>query len=136
MCGPAVSFALQAVLLVSGAQTYDEAYEDTQTSGKPLVVLVGADWCPGCVTMKSRVLPRMQSGGLLRRVNFAHIDADRDEQLAAQLMRGSGIPQLIVFSQGADGKWQREYLVGATSEEAIAAAIERAVHRSGEPSRR
>ena len=125
MCG-AVSFALQAVLLASGAQTYDEAYEDTQTSGKPLVVLVGADWCPSCVTMKGRVLPRMQSSGRMRHVNFAHIDADRDEELAAQVMRGGAIPQLIVFSRGADGNWHREYLVGATSEEAVAAAIERA----------
>jgi len=130
MWGPAVPLALQAALLVSGAQTYEQAYEDTQTSGKPLVVLVGADWCPGCVAMKSGVLPRVQSGGYLRGVNYAQIDADSDGELAGRLMRGSSIPQLIVFSQSPDGKWHREQLVGAASEDAVAAAIHRAVIRS------
>jgi thiol-disulfide isomerase/thioredoxin len=131
MCGPAVALVLQAALLVSGAQTYEQAFEDTQSSGKPLVVLVGADWCPGCVTMKGSVMPRMQASGHLRPVNYAHLDAD--SELAGQLMRGNSIPQLIVFSQSADGKWHREYLVGATSDQAVAAAIDRAVSRSARP---
>ena len=130
MCGPAVLLALQAALLVSGPQTYEQAYEDTQASGKPLVVLVGADWCPGCVTMKSSVMPRVQEGGYLRHVNYVQIDTDSDE-MAGHLMQGSSIPQLIVFSRGADGKWHREYLVGAASEQTVAAAIHRAVSRSG-----
>jgi len=133
MCGPAVPLALQAVLLVSGAQTYEQAYEDTQASGKPLVVLVGADWCPGCVTMKVGVMPRMQESGYLGRVNYAQIDTDSEVELAGQLMRGSSIPQLIVFSQSADGRWHREQLVGATSDQAVAAAIDRAVSRSARP---
>ena len=131
MCGPAVAFVLQAALLVSGVQTYEQAFEDTQASGKPLVVLVGADWCPGCVTMKGSVMPRMQASGYLRPVNYAHIDAD--SELAGQLLRGNSIPQLIVFSQSADGKWHREYLVGAASDQSVAAAIDRAVSRSARP---
>jgi len=131
MCGPAVALVLQAAMLVSGAQTYEQAYEDTQTSGKPLVVLVGADWCPGCVTMKVGVMPRMQASGSLRQVNYAQIDSD--SELAGQLLRGSSIPQLIIFSQSADGQWHREQLVGATSDQAVAAAIDRAVSRSARP---
>src|SRR5262245_66521268 len=100
MSGPAVGLVLQAAMLVSGAQTYEQAYEDTQTSGKPLVVLVGADWCPGCVSMKTGVMPRMQSGGHLGQVNYAQIDTERESELAGQLMRGNSIPELIVFSQG------------------------------------
>jgi thioredoxin-like negative regulator of GroEL len=131
MSGPAVSLVLQAALLVSGAQTYEQAYEDTQASGKPLVVLVGADWCPGCVTMKGSVMPRLESGGHLRQVNYAQIDTDSEQELAGQLMRGSSIPQLIVFSQGPDGRWHREQLVGASSDQAVAAAIHRALSRGG-----
>ena len=131
MCGPAVGLVLQAAMLVSGAQTYEQAYEDTQTSGKPLVVLVGADWCPGCVTMKVGVMPRMQESGYLGHVNYAQIDTESERELAGQLMRGSSIPQLIVFSQSTDGRWHREQLVGATSDQAVAAAIDRAVSRSG-----
>jgi thiol-disulfide isomerase/thioredoxin len=130
MCGPAVLLALQAAWLVSGPQTYEQAYEDTKASGKPLVVLVGADWCPGCVTMKGSVMPRMQESGHLRHVNYVHIDADSDE-MAGHLMQGSSIPQLIIFSQGPDGRWQREQIVGAASDQAVAAAIHRAVSRSG-----
>lgn len=130
MCGPAVLLVLQAAWLVSGPQTYEQAYEDTQASGKPLVVLVGADWCPGCVTMKSSVMPRMQESGYLRHVSYTQIDTDRESELAGQLMRGSSIPQLIVFSRGADGRWQREQIIGATSDHAVAAAIHRAVSRS------
>jgi thiol-disulfide isomerase/thioredoxin len=126
-----VAFVLQAALLVSGAQTYEQAFEESQSSGKPLVVLVGADWCPGCVTMKGSVMPRMQASGYLRPVNYAHIDAD--SELAGQLLRGNSIPQLIVFSQSADGKLHREYLVGATSDQSVAAAIDRAVSRSVRP---
>jgi thioredoxin-like negative regulator of GroEL len=131
MWGPAVSLVLQASFLVTGAQTYEQAYEETQASGKPLVVLVGADWCPGCVSMKSGVMPRLHSGGYLRNVNYAHVDADSQEQLAGQLMQGSSIPQLVIFSQSDDGRWHRELLVGATSDQAVAAAIDRAVSRSG-----
>jgi thioredoxin-like negative regulator of GroEL len=133
MCGPAVALVLQAAMLVSGAQTYEQAYEDTQTSGKPLVVLVGANWCPGCMTMKVGVMPRIQSSGYLGQVNYAQIDTDSEVELAGQLMRGSSIPQLIIFSQGADGRWHREHLVGATSDQAVAAAIDRAVSRSARP---
>jgi hypothetical protein len=46
-------------------------------------------------------------------------------------MQGSSIPQLIIFSQGPDGRWQREQIVGAASDQAVAAAIHRAVSRSG-----
>jgi thioredoxin-like negative regulator of GroEL len=131
MWGPAVGLVVQAAWLVSGGQSYDQAYEDTQASGRPLVVLVGAEWCPGCVTMKSSVMPRMESCGHLKHVNYVQVDTDSQEQLAGQLMRGNSIPQLIVFSQGPDGKWHREQLVGATSDETVAAAITRAVTRSG-----
>jgi hypothetical protein len=80
--------------------------------------------------MKTGVMPRVESGGHLRGVNYTQIDAEGDGELAGRLMRGSSIPQLIVFSQSADGRWHREQLVGPASEEAVAAAIARALDRS------
>jgi thioredoxin-like negative regulator of GroEL len=121
---------LQAACVVGGVQSYEQAFDDTQASGRPLVVLVGADWCPGCRTMKHAVLPRMQTAGRLAGVNYVEVDTDHRGRLADQLMRGGTIPQLIVFSQGADGRWHREQFTGATSEAAVGAAIQRAVERA------
>ena len=44
MSGISLSVALQAAILVTGAQNYEEAYEKAKTEGKPFMVLVGADW--------------------------------------------------------------------------------------------
>ncbi len=129
MLGPAVQFVLQAALVAVGAQTYEQAYGETQANGRPLVVLVGADWCPGCRTMKQAVLPRLQGSGQLAAVNYAQVDTDDRSELASRLMRGGTIPQLIVYSQSADGRWHREQITGATSEAAVSAAIGRAVTR-------
>lgn len=132
MWGSAVQFVMQAALVAVGAQTYEQAYDETQANGRPLVVLVGADWCPGCRTMKQAVLPRLQSSGRLAGVNYAQVDTDDRSDLAGQLMRGGTIPQLIVYSQSADGRWHREQLTGATSESVVAAAINRAMVRTAE----
>ncbi len=133
MWGSAVQFVMQAALVAVGAQTYEQAYDETQANGRPLVVLVGADWCPGCRTMKQAVLPRLQSSGRLAGVNYAQVDTDARSDLADQIMRGGTIPQLIVYSQSADGRWHREQLTGATSESVVAAAINRAMLRTAEP---
>jgi thiol:disulfide interchange protein len=132
MWGSAVQFVMQAALVAVGAQTYEQAYEETQENGRPLVVLVGADWCPGCRTMKQAVLPRLQNSGRLAGVNYAQVDTDGRAELAGQLMRGGTIPQLIVYSQGADGRWHREQITGAASDAAVTAAINRAVLRTAE----
>lgn len=126
MTGLALSLALQAALLSGGAHPYDEAFRTASAGGPPLLVLVGADWCPGCRTMKQNVLASMQQSGRLKDVNYAAINTDVDSKLASRLMRGNTIPQLIVFSKTETG-WHREQITGATSEANVAALIGRAV---------
>ncbi len=125
MTGLALGFMMQTVLLAAGPQTYNEAYKQAETNGQPILVLVGADWCPGCRTMKGAVLPQLQKGGKLKSVNFAHVDTDGSAALAAHLMRGNSIPQLIVYAKTEKG-WHREQITGATSEEAVEQLIKRA----------
>ena len=103
-----------------------EAYKTSQSSDQPLVVLVGAEWCPGCVTMKRTVLPNLVRRGKLRNVQFATVDADDDPAMARKLMRGTSIPQLIVFSRG-EGGWRREQFTGPQSEGTVEAVVDRAV---------
>lgn len=125
MTGMALSFLMHASLFAAGPQSYDEAYRQAEANGQPILVLVGADWCPGCRTMKGAVLPQLQKGGKLKTVNYAQVDTDASGSLAAHLMRGNSIPQLIVFAK-TDKGWHREQITGATSEEAVEQLIKRA----------
>jgi thiol-disulfide isomerase/thioredoxin len=121
MTGLALSLAL-AASMVGEVKSYGSAYAAAQKSGKPLLVLIGAEWCPGCRTMKSQVMPRMSADGKLKDVEFAVIDTDREEALSDKLLRGNLIPQLVLITKTADG-WQRQYLTGAQSESAVSAMI-------------
>lgn len=108
-----LSVVLQASM-ASGAQNYAEAYHQAEQTGRPLVVLVGADWCPGCQTMKQSVIPQLQQKGALANVAFAHVNTGVDPTLAGQLMQGNLIPQLVVYRKTATG-WKRSQLTGVQS---------------------
>jgi thioredoxin-like negative regulator of GroEL len=127
-----LSVVLQVVGAGGGAApaSYDEAYRAAQANGRPLVVLVGADWCPGCQTMKGGVLARMLRTGKLSWVNYAVVNTDRERELAGKLMRGNSIPQLIVFSKQSGTEWSRDQITGATGEDTVAAMIDRAAKAS------
>jgi thioredoxin-like negative regulator of GroEL len=126
MSGLAMGLVLQAALLTGGADNYEAALKTAQDNGQPLVVLVGADWCPGCVTMKNSTMPAMARSGALKGVQFVTVNYDQNPNLARQLMRGNAIPQLVVFSK-TDKGWHREQITGATSTGAVTGLIQRAV---------
>jgi thioredoxin-like negative regulator of GroEL len=127
MVGFAVLVVLQQVILVANPASYHEALQEAELQQRPLLVLVGADWCPGCQTMKHTVLPGLIRRGALRTVSFVMVDADAEAGLARQLMRGSSIPQLIIFSRKPDGDWHRDQITGQTSEADVQSLIARAV---------
>jgi len=117
---------LQVVGAGDAQPTYEQAYREAQTNGRPIMVLVGADWCPGCQTMKGGVLARMMRSGKLNRVNYAVVNTDQEREMAHKLMRGGSIPQLIVFSKTGKDTWSRDKITGATSEDSVAALIDKA----------
>lgn len=117
------------LVLATGAQPYDKAYETMQTEGQPLLVLVGADWCPACQTMKSSTMARLERGGKLQGVAFTVVNSDRQSNLAQKIMRGSSIPQLVMYERTETG-WHRSQLTGGQSERQVEAFIARAVSRS------
>ena len=114
--------------LTTGADpTYAEARKTCTETGKPMVVLVGADWCPACKLMKDRVLPQIRQHGVLRPVAFAQVNYDRERELASQLTAGGLLPQLLVFRR--DGStWRLRRLIGgcnvSTVESFIAQGID------------
>jgi len=127
MAGLTLLIALQHALLAAEPASYEVAFKDAQTRNRPLMVLIGAPWCPGCQTMKTQLLPQMARQGRLDSVSYATINADEEQELASQLMRGSGIPQLIIFSKRADGKWHREQITGEADEKGVQMLITRAI---------
>jgi len=126
MLGLAIVLAVQQLAIGASPTSYAAALKDAEARNRPLVVLVGANWCPGCQTMKHRVLPRLAARGRLASVNYVVVDSDQQPQLASQLMRGNSIPQLIVFSRSESG-WQRSQITGAASEQEVQSLIDRAV---------
>ena len=55
---------------------YDAAYRKAQEEKKPLVILVGANWCAACRTMKSETIHTMKDAGDFKEVVFTHVDKD------------------------------------------------------------
>ena len=107
---------------------YTLAYKRSIQENKPLMVVVGADWCPACTQLKDSTLQTMRQSGELEEVNVAVVDRDRDPELARRLMKGENrIPQVIVFSKDSAGRWQSRKLTGYQSPQPIRSLIRRAV---------
>ncbi|MFI4875840.1 MAG: thioredoxin family protein [Blastopirellula sp. JB062] len=125
MHGVLLAVVLQAAM-AGGAHDYPAAFRAADETGKPLLILVGTDWCPGCVTMKRSVMPSLLRKGKLKGVAYAEVDADAQSDLAGQLMQGGSIPQVILYRKTSTG-WRRSLLVGAQSESTIETLVDRAI---------
>jgi thioredoxin-like negative regulator of GroEL len=102
----------------SAAETYEAAYKAMKEEGKSLVVLVGADWCPACQTMKTNVMPKLETAGKLKDVAFATVNIDHQARIGRSMMEGNLIPQLVIYTKTEKG-WKLERLIGGQSVEAV-----------------
>jgi len=91
---------------------YSSAYQESQANGKPLMVIISAEWCPACHTLKDTTIKDLEASGQLSEVSVAVVDRDAQPELANKLMRGQRIPQIIVFSKADSGRWERSQLTG------------------------
>ena len=117
-----LAVVLQAAVLATGGNTYSDAHKQSAETGRPIMILIGADWCPACQTMKNSAMPEVRRRGLLKKVEFAVINTDQEKALARQMMAGGSIPQLVMYRKTASG-WKRKILTGAQSPENIEAFI-------------
>ena len=106
-----LTIVLQAAVLATSAETYSEAHKATTEKGYPLVVVVGASWCPACQEMKASVIPELKRHGVLHDVAFAQVDLDEEQQLGTQLTAGGPIPQVVVYRKTPLG-WRLRRLIG------------------------
>lgn len=126
-----VFFAVALSLVASDHEaklTYTAAYEKSVSERKPLLVVVGAQWCPACNVLKDTTIRSLQQTGELSDVNVAVVDRDAEPELAEQLMEDEKmIPQIIVFSQSDTGRWHRRKLTGFQPAQPIRSLIRTAM---------
>jgi thioredoxin-like negative regulator of GroEL len=120
-----LNILLQIVTLAATGRDYATAYQEAAEMGRPLVVLVGADWCPGCQQMKHTAIPELEKQGGLNKVSFALVNTDKQGDLAGKLMQGNSIPQLVMYQKTQTG-WTRQQLTGAHSVSEIQAFLAQA----------
>ncbi len=117
------------VVASTGPNDFDGAIRRSEKSGRPVLVLLGADWCPGCRVMKKTVMPKLARQGGLDKVEYAYLDVDLQPKLADKLLRGNSIPQLVELHKTADG-WSGRHLIGAQTVTAVESFIETAIART------
>lgn len=125
---------LQMSVAAVGSHTYAEARRDTTETGKPMVVMVSAEWCGPCQAMKKTVLPQIQKRGLMQKVSFAIVNVDREGALARKLTGGGPVPQLVMFRRNGNG-WLRKKLVGGQSVTTVEKFIVQGIARDEETKR-
>ena len=72
------------------------------------------------------MIPELKKEGALDEVIYTTVDKDKDAALAEQLMRGSTLPQLLVFNKAERG-WQKQHMVGAQTPKVVKTAINTAL---------
>ncbi len=115
-----VHVAIALLMAITGAtseasEEYEAACARAEKEKKPLLVLVGAPWCASCQVMKKETIEPMKGSGELDDCVVVTVDKDARPELAEQLMRGSTLPQVVMFKQDADG-WKRFSLTGMQSQ--------------------
>lgn len=117
-----VGTVLWIAVLAGGAPdkpvSYEEAYEAANKSKKPMLVLVGAEWCPACRSLKQTTLPQLLRDGKLAGVSYTVVDVDQMPKLSSQFLRPGIIPQLFLWSPLSDG-WSETYLQGVQTPDDI-----------------
>ncbi len=126
MTSLAIALLLQITTLSSNELSYADAYRIHKETGRPLVVLVGAEWCPACRSMKQSTIPSLTRSGGLDDVVYVEVNTDRQSSLAQRISGGGAIPQLVMYYETDDGA-KRVKVVGARGVEGIRDFVSRGV---------
>ncbi len=113
--------------------TYHEATAEAKKSGKPMVLVFSASWCPPCKSMKKHVYPSDAVKPFHDKFVWAYLDVDQASTASVAKEYGvEGIPH-IEFTD-ADGKPLMDHLVGGTSAEMFALRLRSALSKAADVS--
>ena len=97
-------------------------------SGKPVVVVFSAVWCPPCQAMKKEVYPSPEVTALHDKFEWAYIDVDEESNApAAQKFGVQGIPHIEFLDKNGKSLGSQ---VGATSPGDFAASLKQTLEKA------
>jgi tetratricopeptide (TPR) repeat protein len=117
-----VCLGLAAVTAPAGAAgdpvPIEEAIATSKTSGRPLIIELGATWCGPCKVFEAKVLPRPEVQAALRGILLVQYDIDVGPGQAADRYRSAGMgasyPVPVFVALDVDGQVKHR-LVGIGS---------------------
>lgn len=114
----AVFFSLVSDVSLAAVSPFSPTrFESLQNAGRPILVVVHADWCPTCKA-QSRVLKELLVSQRYKNVDVLRVDFDTDTAALARF-RVNAQSTLIAFA----GKKELGRSTGATSRDGIAAVL-------------
>jgi len=101
--------------------SHDAALKAAKETGKPVVLVFSASWCPPCQANKTNVYPSAAVKSFHDKFVWAYLDADLQTNVSAMQKFGvNGIPHIQFLSKDGTSLGN---LIGGTSPQAFAATL-------------
>ncbi len=116
-----ISF-LASTSALAGGQPFDQATFDTlQKQGKPILVVITADWCPTC-KVQEPIVSKLLNTPELRPITALRVDFDKQKDVVKSF-NVSFQGTLIVFKNGKEV----DRSTGDTRQDRLAALLKKAI---------
>lgn len=109
-------------------RSYDAALSAAKQSGKPIVVVFSASWCPPCQENKAQVYPNSAVKPFHDQFVWAYLDADEGANLRVMAKyKVDSIPHIQFLTPSGSPLGS---VIGSTSPQEFAAKLTRALKKS------